>query len=89
MKLNLISLGLFIFTLGWAYLLTSNFAFADERVKEKSKEAVQDTKRAGNKAVRVIDDKVCSLVSGKMECAVKKVKHTSEKVGHDIEDAVD
>ena len=89
MKPNLMSLGLFMFTLGWTYLVTSNFAFADETMEEKTKEAVQDTKRAGKKAVRIVDDKVCSLVNGKMECAVKKVKHAGESIGDEAEDAVD
>lgn len=89
MKASLMSLGLFLFTLGWAYLITTNFAFADETVKDKTKEAVQDTKRAGKKAVRVVKEKVCSMVNGKMECAVQKVKHAGEAIGDDVEDAED
>lgn len=68
---------------------TLNLALADETVKEKAQEAGNDTKRAAKNATREVEEKTCELINGKMECAIKKVKHPVQKSADKIEDAVD
>jgi len=83
MKLYLLSLTLFLAAVSVIQ------AFADETVKDKVEEAGHDTKRAGKSVIRDVNEKACPLVNGKVECAVNKVKHTGQKVGDKVEDAVD
>lgn len=64
-------------------------ARADDTMKEKASEAASDTGRAAKKAGRVVRDKTCEMVNGKMKCAVKKVKHSIQNGADNIEDAVD
>lgn len=66
-----------------------NNAFADETATETVKEAANDTKRGAKKAVREVQDKSCEMVNGKMNCAVKKVKHSIQNGADNVEDAVD
>ncbi len=68
---------------------TSNFAHADETVKEKVSEAGKDTKRAMKKGARKIQDETCEMIDGKMKCMGKKIKHSAQNVGDKIEDAID
>ena len=66
-----------------------NIAFADETVSETVKEAANDTKRSAKKAVRKVQDKSCEMVNGKMNCALKKAKHSIQNGADNVEDAVD
>jgi hypothetical protein len=61
----------------------------DVTTKEKIQERVNDSKRAAKQANREFEDKTCSLVNGKMVCAMKKVKHSVEKNVDKIKDAAD
>lgn len=70
-------------------LMTLNFSAAAETLKEKSREVANDTKRATKQAGHDLEDKTCELVHGKMECAVKKVKHSAQKKSDKIEDSLD
>lgn len=65
-------------------------AHAEEKtLKEKTVEVGRDTKRGVKNTVREVKDKTCELVNGKMECAAQKVKHSAQRVGDKIEDAVE
>jgi hypothetical protein len=66
-----------------------NFAKANEGIKEKKQEVVDDARRAAKNASRDIEDKTCRLIHGKMECAMKKAKHSIQKSADKIEDASD
>lgn len=68
---------------------TSNFAYADETVKEKVSEAGKDTKRAMKKGARKVKDETCEMVNGKMKCMGEKIKHSAQNAGDKIEDAID
>lgn len=67
----------------------SDFAHSDETVKEKVSEAGNDTKRAMKKGARKVKDETCEMVSGKMKCVGKKIKHSAQNAGDKIEDAID
>lgn len=67
----------------------SNFAHADETVKEKVTEVGNDTKRAMKKGARKVKDETCEMVNGKMKCIGKKIKHSAQNAGEKIEDAID
>lgn len=64
-------------------------SYADETVKEKAAEVANDSKRAVKKGARIIKDKTCEMVDGKMKCVGKKIKHSVQNAGDKIEDAVD
>jgi uncharacterized membrane protein YtjA (UPF0391 family) len=64
-------------------------AFAEETVKSDAKELGNDVKRGTNKAVRTVKDKTCEMINGKMECAVKKAKHSIQNGADKVEDAVE
>ncbi len=64
-------------------------AFADETVKDKAKEAANDTRRGAKQAMRATKDAACPIVNGKVECAVQKTKHTIQKGADNVEDAID
>ncbi len=66
-----------------------NSALADETVKQKAEETMNDAKRSAKKAARDAKDKTCELVNGKMECAAKKVKHSIQNGADKVEDAID
>lgn len=70
-------------------LQATQVAYADETVKEKAKETMNDAKRGAKKAARAAEDKTCELVNGKMECAAKKVKHSIQNGADKVEDAMD
>lgn len=72
-----------------ALLGSSNFAHADETVKEKVTEAGKDTKRAMKKGARKVKDETCEMIDGKMKCMGKKIKHSAQNAGDKIEDAID
>ena len=61
----------------------------NETVKEKTKEAANDSKRGIKKGTRAVKDKACEMVNGKMECEAKKIKHTMQNISDKVEDAVD
>jgi hypothetical protein len=67
----------------------TQYALADDTVKEKAEEAASDTKRASKKAIRTVKDKTCKMINGKMECAAKKVKNVILDGTDKIEDAID
>ncbi len=77
--------------------LTSYSAMADDTAKEKAASAVegakdatteayQDTKKVVKKGYRKASDKTCEMVNGKMECAVKKAKHSVENAADEVKD---
>ena len=88
MKLRVLTLSLSIISFS-AGLLSVNTASADETVKEKTKEAANDSKRGIKKGTRAVKDKACEMVNGKMECEAKKIKHTMQNISDKVEDAVD
>ncbi|MBX2994249.1 MAG: DUF1328 domain-containing protein [Bdellovibrionaceae bacterium] len=64
-------------------------SYANEpSVTEQAKEAGRDVKKVTKKTVRNVKDKTCEMVNGKMECAVKKVKHKAENAVDEAADAV-
>lgn len=67
----------------------TQFAYAEETMKEKAKETMNDAKRGAKKAARAAEDETCELVNGKMECAAKKVKHKIQNGADKVEDAMD
>jgi hypothetical protein len=67
----------------------TQFALADDTVKEKVEEVANDSKRATKKAVRDVKDKTCKMINGKMECAAKKVKNAVLDGADKVEDAMD
>ncbi len=71
-------------------VLPRAFAESDTaaEVKEDIKEGAQDTKKAVRKQARVVKDKACELVNGKMECAGKKLKHRAQDMGDEVKDKV-
>jgi len=84
MKLIAVTLTLILFVCTGSY-----FSFADETVKEKAVEAGSDARRSVKQTVRVIKDKTCEMVGGKMQCAAQKTKHKILKGTDKIEDAID
>ena len=62
---------------------------ADDNVSKKSKEVINDTRRAAKNIVREVKDQACELRDGKMDCALQKAKHTIEKGADHVEDAID
>lgn len=57
--------------------------------KEKTKELVNDGKRATSKTARKVKDEVCEMVDGKMKCVGKKIKHAAQNASDNLEDALD
>lgn len=72
-----------------SFLLTPQFTYADDSVKETAKEMANDSVRETKQAVRVIKDKTCEMINGKMECAVQKAKHAVQRGSDKVEDAID
>jgi hypothetical protein len=78
-----------------SFLILFSFVFSiqllasDEKVREKDRESINDSKRTLKQANREFEDKTCELVNGKMVCAMKKVKHSVEKSSDKIQDAED
>jgi len=66
-------------------LFVSNITFANEKMREVR----SDAKRAAKNASREVEDKTCELINGKMQCTLKKAKHSIEKSSDEIEDAAD
>ena len=64
-------------------------SLADDSLKKKATETMNDTRRGVQKAGREIKDKTCQLMNGKLECALQKAKHTVEDVADSVEDALD
>lgn len=60
-----------------------------EKTKETTSEAYQDTKKVVKKTANKVSDKTCEMINGKMECAVKKVKHSVENGVGEVKDKVD
>ena len=89
MKSRVLALSLSLLSASVAGLIVAGNAFADETVTETVKEAANDTKRGAKKAARKVQDKTCEMVNGKMNCAVKKVKHSIQNGADNVEDAVD
>jgi hypothetical protein len=91
MQVNLKTVLFTVLTTALIGSYTSNTAFADEKgdTKEKTKELVNDGKRAAAKTSRKVKDEVCEMVDGKMKCVGKKIKHAAQNAGDNIEDAVD
>jgi F0F1-type ATP synthase membrane subunit b/b' len=82
-------MGLLALSLFGLQATTVEFAHADETMKEKAKETMNDAKRGAKKAARAAEDKTCEMVNGKMECAAKKVKHSIQNGADKVEDAMD
>lgn len=60
---------------------------AEESLKKKATETMNDTRRGVQKAGRDLKDKTCELMNGKMECALQKAKHTVQDAVDSVEDA--
>ena len=66
-------------------LFVSNITSANEKMREARRDANREAKNESRK----IEDKTCELINGKMQCALKKAKHSIEKSSDEIEDAAD
>ncbi|HXH74257.1 MAG TPA: DUF1328 domain-containing protein [Bacteriovoracaceae bacterium] len=84
---RLLSLAL-VAVLGGATFMSIS-AQADDTVKGTVEEAGNDAKRGSKKTVRAVKDKTCEMVNGKMDCTIKKVKHSMQNGADKVEDAVD
>lgn len=62
---------------------------AEDSLKKKATETMNDTRRGVQKAGRELKDKTCELMNGKMECALQKAKHTVQDVADKVEDALE
>lgn len=62
---------------------------AEDSLKKKATETMNDTRRGVQKAGRELKDKTCELMNGKMECALQKAKHTVQDVADKVEDAIE
>lgn len=60
---------------------------AEDSLKKKASETMNDTRRGVQKAGRDLKDKTCELMNGKVECALQKAKHTVQDVADSVEDA--
>lgn len=60
---------------------------AEDSLKKKASETMNDTRRGVQKAGRDLKDKTCELMNGKVECAFQKAKHTVQDVADSVEDA--
>lgn len=60
---------------------------AEDSLKKKASETMNDTRRGVQKAGRDLKDKTCELMNGKMECALQKAKHTVQDMADNVEDA--
>ncbi len=76
--------------------IASMAAFADskwevkkEKMEERTKEAASDTGRGLKRASRKVQDETCEMINGKMECAMKKTKHSIQNGADKVEDAMD
>lgn len=70
-------------------LVSANIFAAEDSVKKKATEAMNDSKRQVKKAGRALKDKTCELMNGKMECALQRVKHSVQDAVEVVEDAID
>ncbi|MGZ3710703.1 MAG: hypothetical protein ACXVBE_03065 [Bdellovibrionota bacterium] len=59
---------------------------ADDGVAADVKEGAQDAGKSIRKGARKVKDKTCELVNGKMNCAVKKLKHKAQNAGDEVKD---
>lgn len=62
---------------------------AEDSLKKKATETMNDTRRGVQKAGRELKDKTCELMNGKLECALQKAKHTVQDVADSVEDAIE
>jgi hypothetical protein len=62
---------------------------SDEAKRQKIKEKINDSKRAFKQESREFEDRTCELVNGKMVCALKKAKHSTQKRADQIQDKAD
>lgn len=60
-----------------------------QSVKESAKETGRDISKGAKKGARSLEDKTCSMVNGKMQCAAKKVGHKMENAKDEIKDKAD
>lgn len=72
----------------FSFIITSH-ALANDSLKTKANEAMNDTKRGVQKAGRAVKDKTCEMINGKMECAAQKMKHSIQNTTDSLKDAVD
>ncbi len=57
--------------------------------QERSREGVNDSKRALNKTKRNLENKTCEWTNGKMKCAAKRAGNAIKSGADKVEDAVD
>jgi hypothetical protein len=67
----------------------SNWEVKKEKMEERTKEAASDTGRGLKSASRKVQDETCEMINGKMECAMKKTKHSIQNGADKVEDAMD
>lgn len=81
------------FTIALALVSLSAFAgnweAKKEKMEERTEEAVNDTGRGVKRASRKVQDETCEMVNGKMNCALKKTKHSIQNGADNVEDALD
>lgn len=70
-------------------LIMASHAIANDSLKTKASEAMNDTKRGVQKAGRAVKDKTCEMINGKMECAAQKAKHSIQNTADSVKDAID
>ena len=77
------------FVLFFSLLTMMSLTFAEDSIKKKATETMNDTRRGVQKAGRDLKDKTCRLMNGQMECALQKAKHTIQDVADGVEDALE
>lgn len=79
-----------LLSLSFAFVsLAGIYAAADDHAMETVKEAGRDMKKETKKAARNVQDKTCTMVKGKLECAGEKAKHKVQNAADEVGDKVD
>lgn len=73
-------------------VMNRSHAFAEETTVEKVEAAKDKAVDSVKKTYRKVDDKICEIVNGKMECVAKKLKHglqnSSDKIETEINESI-
>ncbi len=74
-----------IYMLGLITLVTSisAYVFAEETKVEAAEVATIKGTNKVKKAFRKAEDKICESFNGKVQCVVKKIKHTAQNLSDD------
>jgi uncharacterized protein YjbJ (UPF0337 family) len=67
----------------------TSYEHKKEKMEERTDEATSDLGRGVKSTSRKVQDETCQMVNGKMDCAVKKTKHSIQNGADKVEDAID